>query len=635
MRTSLDSTHAVVETIHGVSVADPYRWLEDRASEATECWICDQKTRLDRYFEGLGTLQSLRNRVTELVDIESVDQVGKVKNRYFYRKRGVAQQQASIFVMESGDHCERLLVDSSLQDPFVAVRIFAISADASLLAYEVKRGGEHTKAIHLVDVNTGSALSDHLKRGLARGLIFRGANDGFYYCHEFADDPAVEQKDNTVCFHRLGSSPGDDLALLTLPRTPQSKLVLTHDGEMLGAIYCHERFGHPFVDFYCSRQDQDAEWRCICRNEPAPFSPFFYGGRLFAHRFQGTENGEIVELSISHGQPIGVIVPEWNARVKQCSIVENLLYVSYLLGTETVVRMWSFSGEFVGTLPLSSGKTWGLIPGYTNDADELFLHMESFDLPPTVIRYQPGTGERIVWNQRLAPTSLASVATRRLTYPSADGTEIGLVLVGLPDDSSAGPRPMIMTAYGGFGITMTPQFSAFLSILLELGFLFALPQIRGGGERGKQWHEAARRRNRQTAFDDFIAAAEWLSTQGFTSPQKLAIFGGSNSGTLVGAAMTQRPDLFRAVLCIAPLLDMVRYHLFDRARGWAEEYGTADDPMTLALSLNTRPTIMLERKRIIRPFSSFAGIGIRVATQRTPGRWQPVSKVAPRKDTPF
>jgi len=226
MPTSLDSTPGVVDTIHGVSVADPYRWLEDRASEATERWICDQKTRFDHYFEGLGSLQSLRDRVTELVDIESVDQVGKVKNRYFYRKRGVAQQQASIFVMESGDHCERLLVDSPLQDPFVAARIFAISADASLLAYEVKRGGEHTKAIHLVDVNTGSALSDHLKRGLARGLIFRGANDGFYHCHEFVDDPAAEQRDHTVCFHRLGSSPGDDLALLTLPRTPQSKLVL-------------------------------------------------------------------------------------------------------------------------------------------------------------------------------------------------------------------------------------------------------------------------------------------------------------------------------------------------------------------------------------------------------------------------
>jgi prolyl oligopeptidase len=578
MSESLIPAAGVIELIHGIPVADPYRWLEDRASVETVHWIGRQRTNLEGYVERLGPLHSLRKRVMEFVDVETIDQVGKVRNRYFYRRRGVGQEQASIFVRDSVEGGERALVDPAEQGRFAAIGIHGVSEDASLLAYEVKYGGEHTKAIHLVDVNTGLTLPDHLGTGLARGLILRNANDGFYFCHELSDDPAAQKRDHVVRFHRRGNSSGDDAALLTLPRTRSSKLVLAHDGELLGAIYFHEEARCPLVDFYVSRQDQDRFWNRICLNEPAPFCPFFCRDRLFAHRFEDAPNGQIVELDLMTGRPTAVVVPEWDAPIKQCAIVENLLYISYLVGTEAVVRIWSLTGGFLGSLPLEKGHTWGLSPGYTNEADELFLHSESFTRPPTLFRYQPQTGDRKVWSQRFAPTSTREYVTRNLTYSSQDGTDISMALLGPEDDSLLHNRPTIMTAYGGFGITMTPQFSAFLSVLLELGFLFALPQIRGGGERGRPWHEAARGRNRQVAFDDFIGAADWLCCRGFTSPQKLAIFGGSNSGTLVGAVITQRPDLFRAALCIAPLLDMVRYHLFDRARVWADEYGTADDP---------------------------------------------------------
>jgi prolyl oligopeptidase len=589
MPIALDRTPPVIETIHGVPVADPYRWLEDRTSIATERWLGERRTNLDGYFQRLGSMDSLKKRLMDFVDVETIDQIGMVQNRYFYRRREVGHEQASIFVMDSTDRSERILVDSSAQGSFVAIGICGISTDASVLAYEIKHGGEHTKTIHFVDVNTGLALTDHLDRGLARGLALRNANDGFYYCHEFSNDPAVQERDHVVWFHRRGSSPEADRALLTLPRTRSSKLVLTYDGEMLGAIYCHEQSGVLTIDFFCSRQDQDGIWKCICRNEPAQFSPFFYRGRLFAHRLQNTQNGEIVELGLTDGRPTSVIVPEWHARVNQLAIVQNLLYISYLVGTDTVLRIWSFDGEFLGTLPLEEGNSWGLLPGYTNQADELFLHSESFTRPPTLYRYQPHTRERTVWNQRQAPCFATSYTTRRLAYKSHDGTEVAICLLGPEDDALLRNRPMIMTAYGGFGVTLTPQFSTFVAVMLELGFLFALPQIRGGGEHGQRWHEAARRRNRQVAFDDFISAADWLCDRGFTNPQKLAIFGGSNSGLLVGAAITQRPDLFRAALCIAPLLDMVRYHLFDRARVWAEEYGTSDDPDDFRALLDYSP----------------------------------------------
>jgi prolyl oligopeptidase len=578
MHSELDPISGGVEVIHGVPVADPYRWLENRSSLETEQWIAKQRACFEGYLLKLGSLEGLKKRVIDFTDVETVDEIGKVEGRYFYRKRGIAEQQPSIFVMDSLESSERSLVDSSGQDPYMSVGIHRVSADGSLLAYEVKRGGEHTKAIHIVDVNTGSVFPDHLAHGLARGFIFRNARDGFYYCHEFADDPDCLNKPHVVRLHRFGTSVGNDVVLLTLPRTRSSKLVLIYEGAMLGAVYGHEHHGVAVVDLYVASQDRDDIWKCVCQNVSAPFSPFFHHGSLFAHQFAGTQYGEIVELDSTSGRPTRVVVPEWHARIMQCAIAMDRLHVSYLVGGETVVRRWSLPGDYLGTFPLEEGCSWSLVPGYTNDVDELFLQYESFTKPPTLLRWLPRTDDRVVWSRCNTPDARISLVVRKLTYSSNDGTEIAINLVGPEDESRLRHSPTIMTAYGGFGITMTPQFSTFVSVMLELGFVFALPEIRGGGERGKSWHEAARGRNRQVAFDDFIASAEWLCEKGFTSPQKLAIFGGSNSGILVGAAITQRPDLFRAALCIAPLLDMVRYHLFDRAHVWANEYGTADDP---------------------------------------------------------
>jgi len=343
------------------------------------------------------------------------------------------------------------------------------------------------------------------------------------------------------------------------------------------------------MDYYVARQDSDRSWRRVCHNVRMPFIPFFYRERLFAHRFQEALDGEIVELDATSGVPLRVIVPEWEAPIKRFIYVQDRLYISYLVDTATVVRIWTLNGDYLGTLPLREGCTWHLLPTYTEDTNELFLHCESFNKAPMLCRCEPQTNEIVAWSQRHCPLSAISATARKLTYPSKDNTEITMSLVGLHDPADPKGRPIIMTAYGGFGVTLTPQFSVFVSVMLELGFVFAVPEIRGGGERGKSWHEAARNRKRQVAFDDFIAGAEWLCESGFTSPEKLAIFGGSNSGTLVGAAITQRPALFRAALCIAPLLDMIRYHLFDRAARWAGEYGTSDDPQDFQALLSYSP----------------------------------------------
>jgi prolyl oligopeptidase len=569
----------VVEWIHGTAVADPYRWLEERYTPATEKWLVGQRARFEGYFQQLGTLDNLRSRVREFVDVETTDQIGKVRDRYFYRRRRIGEQQPSIYMMDSQTRAEKVLVDSSALGPYSSVGIFRISNDGSLLAYEFKRGGEHSKAIHVVDVKSGTFLPDHLDTGLARGFEFRKTGDGFYYCHDFLESEASNpQRDHLVRFHRLGTPRDNDRVLLSLPRTLSSKLVVGGEGETLSAVFYHEHLDQLVADFYVAGQDRHDSWNCIARNVPAPFSPFFCHGMLLGLWDDDAPHGKICEFDQTHCHPRRVIVPEWDAPIKHFTIAQCRIFVSYVIGTESVVRVWSLKGEFLGTLPLERGFTWHVLPTYTNECDEMFLSRESFSQPLTLYCLNAETCERSVWSERHVPRSNSVITVRKVTYSVKDGTEITMSLVGAADPSGLRDQPVIMTAYGGFGRTLTPQFSTFVSVMLERGFLFALPEIRGGEEHGAGWHNAARGRNRQVAINDFTGAADWLCAEGVTSPGKLAIFGGSNSGLLVGAAIAQRPDLFRAALCIAPLLDMVRYHLFDRARIWAEEYGTAEDP---------------------------------------------------------
>jgi prolyl oligopeptidase len=589
MPTDVGYPQGITETIHGHVIADPYRWLEDRSSSDTEDWIAEQKRRFEEYFTQFGSLDRLRDRVRRTVDLETIDQIGEVQNRLFYRKRGIGEQQASIFVIDSADGLATCLVNPVNQGPYASVGIHSVSSDGSLLAFEQKQGGEHSKSIFTVDVKSKTILPDHLERGIARGFVLSNTNDGFYYCHEHLSDPRVSEKDHAIGFHRFGTRNDDDLVLLTLPRTRTSRLVLKAGGEMLGATFCHELEGNALVDFYAARHGQGSSWRCIRKNIPAPFGPFFYRDRLFAHRFENTSNGEIVELNPDNGVPFRVIVPEWRARIQQCVIARDRLYLNYIVGTTAVVRVHSLNGNFLEMLPLENDHTWCLYPGHSSEVEKVFLECQSFVKPRSLFSYQRAIPELCPWADRPVPPVLASTVSRKMTYLSSDGIEVDISIVGRGNPLLLKNRPLIMTAYGGFGLTLTPQFSSFVSIMLEVGFLFAMPEIRGGEERGRPWHEAARRRNRQVAFNDFISAGDWLCEKGFTNPQKLAIFGGSNSGLLVGAAITQRPDLFRAALCIAPLLDMVRYHLFDLAGVWADEYGTADDPDDLSALLAYSP----------------------------------------------
>jgi prolyl oligopeptidase len=566
----------VEELIHGVLVRDPYRWLEDRSRAETEDWIQEQRRCCDKYFAECEKLPAIRERVREYLDIDVVDQPARVGQRYFYRRRERGQEQASIYVRDASSGQERLLVNPSLLGAFASAGIHRISKDGSLLAYELKQGGGDRKAIHILDVERGRVLPDLIQTGYARGFSFTADDSGYYYCHDVKET----SEDHTIRLHRFAGT-GEDRVCFRIGRTRGSRLVLIADHTYLGAIHTHQPDANGVVDLWVARQSEPETWRCIFTNRELPYSPIVRQGRILAVSYQQSPNGRMVELEFS-GNEIRTVVPEHAATIRQLIVAGDKVFVNFLNRMAPSIEYWSLAGRKLGCIDIPLDGTIRLLPCQSENADSIFYTYESLTEPATIFEYEIKTETVKLCYRRERPIALSDSPPLEATYPSRDGAVIPITIASYKHTTSKQRRPLIMSGYGGFGVSMTPQFSVLVAIMMELGAVFALPHIRGGGEFGKEWHDAARGRNRQTAVDDFIAAAEWLCSRQITTSEHVAIFGGSNSGLLIGAAITQRPDLFRAAVCIAPLLDMVRYERFDQAAKWTQEYGTVDDPEDFA-----------------------------------------------------
>jgi prolyl oligopeptidase len=566
----IDSKFPLVEEmIHGVLVRDPYRWLEDRSLPETEEWIRKQQHHCDEYFAQCENLPAIRERVREYLDVEVIDQPARVGDRYFYRRRARGQEQGCIYVRDTITKTERLLIDPSTEGPFVSVGIHRISADGSLLAYELKHGGEDRKSIHIVSVETGITLAAGIELGYARGFAFTTDNRGFYYCQETSADV-----NEHIIFFRLFEQLVVDQIIFRVARTHGSRLTLTADAVRLGAIWVHENAsGESVEDFWVAEQNDLIKWHKVFSDRELPFSVILRDGRVFAVSYEDAPNGKLVELN-RDGVEMRTIVHEQGTEPRQLVVTPDSVFVSYVDNGRSTIRCWSLHGEELPEVYAMVDGTIQLLPNL-GDGSSLFYSRESFAQPPTIFEYVPARTPK-VWHQISTCRSSRSVMVRDAVYTSVDGTEIPITIIHGRSSNKENPSAVIMTSYGGFGVPTTPQFSVLVTVLIEYGVTFAFPHIRGGGEFGKRWHEAGRRQQRQTSFDDFLAASEWLYREGIAAPQHVAIFGGSNSGLLVVTAMTQRPDLFRAVLCIAPLLDMVRYEHFNQASKWKEEYGTCN-----------------------------------------------------------
>lgn len=569
----------VVDRLHGVDVVDPYRWLEDQNSHQTRQWLAEQTTYTQTYFDNIPGRERIRKRVAELLDVEVVSDPRKVGSRYFFLKRA-AQQQQPIIMMREGETGEEIsLVDPSQRGhgPSTAVGILNISKDARLLAYSVREGGQDSCAVEFLDVDKRQVLPDRLPHGVCRGLAFSSDNKGFFYAHRPAS--AVGPHERAIFWHSFGADCRFDIEVFSAQEDPQSHLgmLASPDGRFLA--YFVTSVGHKRgIDLYIHDLASSKPPRRIVGRMEGLFAPAFMENSLVALTDWNGPNGRVVAIDLEHPQQEAwkEIVPEAGSRIRDFAVVGGLIFVGYVENLSTNIAIFDLTGKQRATIPCPPQGTVRTLPSQSN-SDVLFYRYTSFSHPPTIFRYHTRTGEQHIWGQSRVPFDPSSIVVEQVRYPSKDGTLIPMFLVSQKGRRRERPLPTFLSGYGGFGTSITPQFTAYATFLMEQGCLFAVANLRGGSELGQQWHEAGKKHNRQNAIDDLLAAAEWLVAKGYAAPGRIAIGGGSNAGLLMGAALTQRPDLFRAVVCLGPLFDMLRYQLFDDADMWVDEYGSAEN----------------------------------------------------------
>ena len=580
----------VVEAIHGVAVADPYRWLEDGEAAETRAWTAAQNARTEAALAAVPGRAALEARLRELLTVGTVAAPAVRGGRLFYLKREGEQNQPVLYARDGVDGAERAVVDPNALDAagLAALDWWYPSPDGRLVAYGVSRDGDEWSTLRVVEVESGSVLPDEIARARYSSVAWLPDGSGFFYTRyppPGSVPPGEEEYNSHVFFHRLGDEPAADPKVFGEGRSPQDMIgvELSRDGRWLVALAFQ---GWARSEVYL----RDETW------EGAPFVPVVEGvdalfdnavataDRLYLRTNRDAPNYRIVAVDPTGPAPElerwETVVPERPDRIIQGFVLAGGRIVTHELEAATSrLRAYGLDGTPLGELALPGlGTVHGLdgeeagslvVAGYT-----------SFAVPPSALVFDLETGER----RPLAPLppapgfDLDAIEVRQVRYPSPDGTAISMFLVHRRGLDRTGDHPTVLTGYGGFNIGLGPEYRAALPAWLERGGVFALPNLRGGGEYGEAWHRAGMLGNKQNVFDDFHAAAEWLIAEGYTNPAKLAIWGGSNGGLLVGAAITQRPELFRAAVCAVPLLDMVRYHLFRIAKLWIPEYGSAEDP---------------------------------------------------------
>ena len=503
-------------------------------------------------------------------------------------ERLASDEQPSLYLREGPHSDDELLIDPANWDNQAhGHTVHSHVARRPTFLYQTKQGGGRSGTFAIFDVENRRPLPEVLARGFLRGFAFAPDEKSFYYVHEPRDSKTTVRR--AVRHHVLGATFGDDPEIFFAGESETIRVSLACGPERLGILVYH-LLDTLRTDFYLQWFANQDPPQIVLADASYGFAPHLLPGKILALTDRDAPNFRIVELRVPEsGVPQWInLIPECDARIREWRVVRDRIYVSYVERASLRIAIFDTEGRPAGELPVSSGETIRFIGG-SGETNELLFERESFTEPVSIFRHSPQSGASVLWARKSVPFDSQDFAHTQVWFTSKDGTSVPMFLMGRRDVLARGNHPAIMTSYGGHALSMTPQFSVFVAVLVERGCLFALPNIRGGSELGTGWHTQAKRRNRQIAYDDFLSAAEWLICSGRTTAEKLAIFGGSNSGLLVGAAMTQRPELFRAVLAMVPLLDMLRYHLFDGASAWREEFGTADDPEDFAALLAYSP----------------------------------------------
>jgi prolyl oligopeptidase len=580
--------HDVVEVLHGTEVHDPYRWLEDGDSEETRAWVAAQNARTRAVLDALPQRPPLHARLLELLQIGVVGSPAVAGDRVFHLQRQGDADQA-VLVMRSAvdpDAPARVVVDPHglAADHAASIDWFSPSPNGRRLAYGVSQGGSEHGTLRIVEVDTGAVLPDAIPHVRHPSLAW--LPDGSAFAYDRLPDPATvadgdEGYWESVWWHRVGDDPAADEPILVdgLDKTALPMAVISDDGRWL-ALHVHLMPTRTDVILL----DRETGARTVMvEGEEASTWVQIVGDRIYAVTNLGAPRGRVVTAALDRPQVDGweTIVPEsegpTGAVIEGLVIAGSSLVVSSSEHAVSRLRRYHLDGSPLGEIALPElGSLAGLDADPTADEERVFLTFTSFARPPGLWRWtpddQPGGGLR-PWALLDSPLDPAAFVAEQVFFPSTDGTSVPMFLVRAAATEVGPDTPTLLSGYGGFAITSSPGFAAGLVAFCEAGGVYAIAGIRGGGEYGEDWHRAGMLAAKQQVFDDFHAAADWLVAERRTSRRRLAIRGGSNGGLLMGAAVTQRPDLCQAVICAVPLLDMVRYHRFLIGALWVPEYG--------------------------------------------------------------
>ncbi len=580
-------TVATADTMHGVTIEDPYRWLEDFEAEEQQAWIEAQNAYTADVLGQHPDRAALRARLDELFKIGGIGIMWQRGDRLFFTRRDADDEQFVLYVQEGADGAPTELIDPERlrEDAPVGLDWWYPTHDGQLLAYGISESGSELSTLHVMDVDTRELLPDRIPNTRAASLSWEPDGTAFFYTRFPA---AGEVPDDELHFHRrvyhhtLGDDPADDPLVFGggLDMTLWTGASLSMNGRFLLA-YVYR--GSSREDLFVKDLELGGGFVPIVEGVEARSSGFAIDRELFMYTTHEAPRGRIVRVdltnpSIEHWVEL---VPETEHTLQSFLYVGGEILARYLENAYSRVRIHALDGTYLRDLPLPE---YSSIMDWTGDwrGREVFVGIDSYLIPPTVYRYDLETGESELAMSVDAPIDTEPYETEQVWYPSKDGTEISMFLVHRKDIELDGTNPTLLSGYGGFAASSTPGFARNRFLWMDSGGVYADPNLRGGGEYGEEWHRAGKLENKQNSFDDFIAAAEWLVDAGYTSPEHLAVRGGSNGGLLIGAFVTQRPDLARAAICDVPLLDMVRFDRFYAARIWTPEYGSPADPEQFA-----------------------------------------------------
>lgn len=576
-----------MEILHGHAIADPHRWLEPGDDAAVARWAEEQNQSTRAVLDSLPGRGAIRRRLEQLLSIGYVSAPTVRGRRHFMMRRDGFQNHGILYMREGLEGVERVVLDPNTwsTEGTRSLDWWYPDPDGRLVAYGMSEAGDERSTLRVRQVDEGTDLEDAIPHTRSASVAWCPRQEGFYYARYPAPGTVPQGEESyhrRIWHHTLGTPADEDVLVFGEGRDPQDwpDVDISLDGRYLWVTV---QRGWVRTDVYV-KDLAGADplggdgWLTVAEGEDNQYVPEVVNGILYLMTNAEAPRWRLLRMDLARpGEPREVVAQHATRTLVGYHVAGGRLLLHSTEKATSRLDLHDSEGRFLRAVELPALGSVGGITG-RSDGDELFYEFDSFIVPPTVYRYDLRTDECNKVFGVEATLDASAYDVRQVEYPSKDGTIITMFLVHKQGIRLDGSNPTLLTGYGGFNIAMTPGFHRGTFLLLERGVVYALPNLRGGGEYGEDWHRAGMLGNKQNVFDDFLAAAGWLMEEGYTCPDRLAISGGSNGGLLVGAALTQAPELFRAVVCSVPLLDMLRYHLFRIARLWTPEYGCADDP---------------------------------------------------------